>query len=391
MLSNENSRETLLLEKETRSEDNHDNSSNRKPSNETLLSMAFVSFFVFTVAQTIAAYLAHSKAMMGDSIAMYVDAFTYAFNLWAERMKSRVEVDNDNADFVNNNDTEEQQQLDLVSIQRRKSRDKRKMTLILELVPPLVSVTTLVTATIWILHDSISDLQFLTSSQMDDDNNGNDDDENDQEAADADAGDNYSDVQPNTIVMMVFSSLNLLVDVINVFFFAKADHAFGYDTVEEDFHIDETTSTLETTFDNNNNNSSPSGSESNNQNSLDYHHPLPQTFAKSGANLNMCSAYTHVFADTIRSIAVLIAATLGECVDSITPEAADAAATGVVSAVILLALIPLVSGMKRSFGQLMVIWREESSEREMEMERAASTQHSHHALGTSTGTSSRLT
>ena len=89
---------------------------------------------------------------------------------------------------------------------------------------------------------------------------------------------------------------------------------------------------------------------------------------------------------------MLIAATLGECVDSITPEAADAAATVVVSAVILIALIPLVSGMKRSFGQLMAIWREESSEREMEMEmeRAASTQHSH-ALGTSTGTSSRLT
>ena len=235
---------------------------------------------------------------------MYVDAFTYAFNLWAERMKNRAEVDNDNdnADFVNNNnDAEEQQQLDLVSIQRRKSRDKRKMTLILELVPPLVSVTTLVTATIWILHDSISDLQFLTSSQMDDDNNGNDDDENENDQDAADAGDDYSDVQPNTIVMMVFSSLNLLVDVINVFFFAKADHAFGYDTVEEDFHIDETTSTLETTFDNNNNNnnSSPTGSESNDQNSLDYHHPLPQSFAnasevagdkKSRANLNMVRA-----------------------------------------------------------------------------------------------------
>ena len=232
---------------------------------------------------------------------MYVDAFTYAFNLWAERMKNRAEVDNDNdnADFVNNNDAEEQQQLDLVSIQRRKSRDKRKMTLILELVPPLVSVTTLVTATIWILHDSISDLQFLTSSQMDDDNNGNDDDENENDQDAADAGDDYSDVQPNTIVMMVFSSLNLLVDVINVFFFAKADHAFGYDTVEEDFHIDdETTSTLETTFDNNNK-SSPSGSESNDQNSLDYHHPLPQSFAnasevagdkKSRANLNMVRA-----------------------------------------------------------------------------------------------------
>ena len=80
----------------------------------------------------------------------------------------------------------------------------------------------------------------------------------------------------------------------------------------------------------------------------------------------MCSAYTHVFADTIRSIAVLIAANLGQCVHYITPEVADASASIVVSAVILFALLPLIVGMMRTFYELLAIWREESSERELE-------------------------
>jgi len=88
---------------------------------------------------------------------------------------------------------------------------------------------------------------------------------------------------------------------------------------------------------------------------------------KGKANLNMCSAYTHVFADTIRSISVLVAAILGATVHSITPEIADAVASIVVSAVILFALLPLLVGMGRSYLELMSIKREEASERDMEV------------------------
>lgn len=81
------------------------------------------------------------------------------------------------------------------------------------------------------------------------------------------------------------------------------------------------------------------------------------------AFLSQCSAYTHVFADTIRSIAVLIAATLAEYVPEITPEEADASAAVAVSGIILIALLPLLSGLKRTWLDLYAIRKEEGSER----------------------------
>lgn len=60
----------------------------------------------------------------------------------------------------------------------------------------------------------------------------------------------------------------------------------------------------------------------------------------------------HVFADTLRSIAVIIAASLAEFTPAITSEEADAAAAVVVSVLIALSLIPLFSGMVKTFGAL---------------------------------------
>ena len=39
--------------------------------------------------------------------------------------------------------------------------------------------------------------------------------------------------QPNVIIMFAFSCLNLVVDAVNIMFFSKADHAFGYDTFDD--------------------------------------------------------------------------------------------------------------------------------------------------------------
>ena len=76
-------------------------------------------------------------------------------------------------------------------------------------------------------------------------------------------------------------------------------------------------------------------------------------------NLNMCSAYTHVFADTLRSIAVIIAAIVAELVPSITPEVADSTAAIIVSILILLSLVPLGQGLINSCQELRTIYREE--------------------------------
>lgn len=76
------------------------------------------------------------------------------------------------------------------------------------------------------------------------------------------------------------------------------------------------------------------------------------------SNLNMCSAYTHVFADTLRSISVLIAALLAESIDYISPEEADATAAVLVSIIIFLSLIPLFLGLKYTWRELCCIRRE---------------------------------
>lgn len=75
-----------------------------------------------------------------------------------------------------------------------------------------------------------------------------------------------------------------------------------------------------------------------------------------------CSAYTHVFADTLRSIAVIIAAIIAVLVKNVTPEEADASAAVVVSILILLSLIPLFQGLLQSLIEFSAIRAEEHTE-----------------------------
>jgi Co/Zn/Cd efflux system component len=67
----------------------------------------------------------------------------------------------------------------------------------------------------------------------------------------------------------------------------------------------------------------------------------------------------HVFADTLRSIAVIIASVIAEVVDSVTPEVADATAAVIVSVIILASLLPLFRGLFRTWGELRSITQEE--------------------------------
>jgi len=282
--------------------------------------------------------------------------------------------------------------------------------------------------------------------------------------------------RPDVIVMFAFSSLNLVVDVVNIMFFKKGDYLFGFDTFEEDFHeveqfnssgLDgETKPNLDSrgrsdvSGDKENDDivaksrsSSPAkskkakvrqklsknfkgilkeskrreggayatlGSDSNDSevyndsvddiemtptknefsmftiddgdevNENDAYRAnkftfeeesaeldLPESHAnavdddmnqqmydeynshKRKSNLNMCSAWTHVFADTVRSLAVLIAALLGEFVKGVSSEVADASAAVVVSSIILVALLPLLNGMLRICRELLLLRREE--------------------------------
>lgn len=341
-----------------------------------LQSVAFCSFMTFTLCQTVAAFVAGSEAMMGDSAAMFVDALTYLFNLVAERKKNR--FDEEQCDDVVGRDP--------VIACRIRQRTKRKMTLHLELVPPLVSVTSLMIVMAFVLRKAIRvlilDIHRDKSKQGD----------------------------PNVNLMLTFSSVNLGLDFVNVFCFARAKHLMGYDTHIEETKISyEYVETTDKGLDGNRIHGAPqverdrqrsNGAHENGDNVTytiqEQSNGLPSRSVdekqtdeqeeKEGANLNMCSAYTvslvlplcccllssshfffccftkHVFADTLRSIAVIIAAVVAKVVDEVTPEEADATAAVVVSVLILLSLIPLFQGMIQTSSELRAIRAEESSE-----------------------------
>lgn len=59
---------------------------------------------------------------------------------------------------------------------------------------------------------------------------------------------------------------------------------------------------------------------------------------------------------------MIIAATVAELVDGVTPEEADATAAVVVSGLILLSLLPLFNGLRQTYSELRAIQAEESSE-----------------------------
>jgi hypothetical protein len=166
--------------------------SSRRPSNEKLLCTAFVSFQCFAIAQTVAALFAGSEAMLGDSAAMMVDALTYLFNWFAERQKlfyaSKLDQPGHSTSYI---------------------LEYRKYTYQLELVPPLLSVSTLLIVTGFVLNKSIRIL-ILDSKR-----------------------DASQQADPNVTLMIIFSVLNLLLDGVNVGCFALAKHALGYKTREE--------------------------------------------------------------------------------------------------------------------------------------------------------------
>ena len=511
-----------------------------KPSNEELLRVAFLSFLGFTVAQLLAAVIAQSHAMMGDSLAMAVDCFTYGFNLFAERRKQAL---------VNQAPLSG----DGLVEKRVWERRIRKQRLCYELVPPLVSVICLFLITSVILRQAMETIArvFDGGSSI----NGEDDALRFLESYyDYDDDDYYLDMHsavpsdlsnrdipnneegnPSLILMLIFSTINLFVDLFNVTSFAKADHALGfnvedrhlrhgshfndpddeeekkeengisnsssnvtatsgsptkkkakkrqernrrarggrYSTLmaegedgsddeersigggasqdsfqdarerqwsndeEEDLQLEgadfsermnnlswdyenptskdgepdkeskleQTKSEKEpmeaskleqksgdksrldakvppdgqsvekTTEQNNTKSNTESASvQSTNDNlqnefsfeslDMDQYHPTSQTCSMDQANLNMCSAYTHVFVDTIRSMAVLLASLIAVFNPRITSEAADAAAAVVVSLAILFATIPLFIGLQKTSCALIEIRREEIFERE---------------------------
>eukprot|EP00588_Corethron_pennatum_P021458 CAMPEP_0194317212 /NCGR_PEP_ID=MMETSP0171-20130528/13956_1 /TAXON_ID=218684 /ORGANISM="Corethron pennatum, Strain L29A3" /LENGTH=305 /DNA_ID=CAMNT_0039073717 /DNA_START=150 /DNA_END=1067 /DNA_ORIENTATION=+ len=272
------------------------------PPNEYLLSIAFVSFVVFTSVQTVVSIkIAHSAAMLADCAAMFVDAATYGLNLWAERKKA-VCAPVDGA-----------AQIDPIG--------RRRSLLLLELVPPLFSVTTLLVVTALVSEEALGTL-------FPDAFGGGDPEED-----------------PDALIMLLFSVANLVLDFINVFFFARAGYLFGF------MGNGPSSSSRENPFSSPLIDSGGSGGEDiTRENELGDGVTSSSMHAKG--NLNMCSAYTHLFADTLRSAAVILAALL-VLFYNVDGTQADAVAALVVSLVIVLSLVPLFKGLFNTSRELM--------------------------------------
>lgn len=254
--------------------------------NEYVLGVAFWTFVLFMGTEAVFAVIASSQAMLTDALAMSVDALTYLFNLAAERIKHRPI-------------TEEEKLLPTNVFEYRRER----LRLYLEVVPPLISVVTLIYVTMGAIQgatDSLTDPK--------------------QDANDVSVG-----------LMFGFSLANLLLDFLNVACFAKAHQAYGLTAVKKE----------PASF------SSPKANRMSEKHLLLGNEKSSESDDEEGFvnNLNMCSAWTHVIADTLRSAAVLVAAAIAFFVKSVTGAMADSVATIVVSVIILISLLPLLRGI----------------------------------------------
>jgi len=238
------------------------------PTNEYVLNVAFYSFFGFLMFQTFFALIANSQSMLADSEAMAVDAITYLFNLSAERLKHRP----------------------LVHHTAQERYERQVQSLALEILPPLLSVVTLLIVTVITIQQALA---TLTGASDDDDD----------------------DV--SVPIMLLFSAANLLLDIVNVTCFARTHNAFGLTSL----HSEEHRLLLRRSTNDENN---------------------------PTMNLNMCSAWTHVCADTLRSTAVLVAAGLAFLMPSLDGATADSLAAVAVSFIILVSVIPLLQGLVRT-------------------------------------------
>lgn len=345
-----------------------------QPSNTCLLATAFTTFLSFAICQMVFSVVAGSQALLGDSSAMFIDCVSYLLNWLAERRKEQLvsnqkrnkqanepvaamqDKENDRDQDISAEDIEPGSIVTTTAVnvaaesyQRDEERALRQAFLQLEIITPLFSISALVGITSWILHDAI--LTFLSPASP----------SSPSSASEPETDPRSSPSGPNLNVMIIFSSINLLLDILNMSCFARAKHLLGYKTTSgtrqhldhhhRHHHSHETNAAEITTAVDNIVVLLEDGVASNAKEDPNDH--IANDSDDDSANLNMCAAYTHVFADTQRSLAVILAVIIAKVVQGVTPEMADATAAIVVSLLILLSLIPLMQGL----WQTMVEWR----------------------------------
>lgn len=307
--------------------------------------MAFASFFGFTLLQFAFALGAHSQAMMADCAAMAVDAMTYLFNYGAEHVKH----------------------LQHHGHHHHRTTRQKLQVLYLELIPPSISVTTLIAVTVVSFKQAI---QVLLEDDADD------------------------AVSPDVLIMLVFSALNLALDGVNVFCFAKRaeDNVVGIPSnllAMDQYHHHDNTNTTHANHQQQNRHgdteltglllhksiaasagtetditsyTTPCTTDCDDENFESDNHSTTSSedSTTNHLNLNMCSAWTHVCADTLRSITTLVAAGLSFAFPTwLSPADADSWGAIIISLIILVSLGPLIQGLYSTAMEIReLLWRE---------------------------------
>jgi Co/Zn/Cd efflux system component len=237
-------------------------------SNVALLVVVSILFGGFALSEGAAAMLAHSLSLAGDAASMGVDTMTYLLNSVAERYKAR----------------------------GASARERLQ----LELYIPLVSALALLCASGMIVSQALSTLRAPPA------------------VSSAHSG-----------VMLIFSSVNLIIDAVAVVFFRRvqqleaAVHRAALGDAAAPLLPDQGAAPL-----------------------------LPNGDADLWrGNFNLCSAFTHVLADTLRSISVLVAA-LAARAGKVDADVADAWAGLSVSVIIVISLLPLLRALGRNAATL---------------------------------------
>lgn len=266
--------------------------------NSLLLSVALITFLGFAIAELVAALLSGNLSLLADSLSMFVDSFSYATNSWAER---------------------------------RKQGATKVQVLRLEIATPAFSVLVLLAISVYIVNDAVNTLSA-----------------NDDEGPDS------------NVLMLVFASLNLLLDAGNMLLFSSdgcrlfsfVDEVEGVSDIEETSSTDVSRSRMLDDADRDSDLESSLLADTSSQE--EGNNETPDVVSGGGnikpmkkmQNMNMCSAYTHVWADTMRSTAVLVAASISLSSDGkVKSQDADAWAAIVVSGIILASVLPLMYGL----------------------------------------------
>ena len=282
----------VISKKSLSSKDNNTDNNNfikKCTTNHALLKIACLTFGLFVIAEIIGALASGALSLLGDGAAMAVDFMTYLANIYAEHIRTH-------HGFISN-----------------------RAKWLFKVIIPTFALFSLLAVTSWIASDAIVIL-FYPSVETSDD----------------------LDVS----FLWGFSSANMVVDAICTVAFSLRGRAVFYQELEDALftsgkthlevgEVDHThiqkVNDVETTNGN-------IKTDSVVLETMDDADSVNTTIKE--VNLNMLSAFTHISADTLRTITVFIAAAVSTST-GIRPDIVDAYAAIVVCGIIVCISLPL--------------------------------------------------